>query len=357
MRGEAQAGEPVGLLEQPEPLERRGEHDERQQAQRGEQRRQQPARFAPGPALRGGHDRERQRGDGQQLPEARAGVLRVRQPGRLEHVLVAAEQRRQLQRDEGREQGDERAERRRPLEPAEGVARRPRADHRRTQPDVGQRAAQRDHDRGQHDPAEGLVGSRDGVLDQLREGRVGARQQRHEDGQQDHGEGGAASGCAGVAAEADPAGRRAAGEHRADGQPRPERTEPAEQLAPATPAAGGQRGQRGRGEQARDDDPLRRPQHRHEREHGRERPPHARPPVARRRLGLAQVHPRHGDEPRQPQHDRAERQQHDRHAQAERLADERRAGQHADPHDRPPGPRRRHLGRQPRPPPPTRGVH
>jgi hypothetical protein len=62
-----------------------------------------------------------------------------------------------------------------------------------------------------------LIGGRDGVLDQLCEGRVGARQQRHEDGQQDHGQGGAAGGCAGVAAEADPAGRRAAGEDRADG--------------------------------------------------------------------------------------------------------------------------------------------
>ena len=154
------------------------------------------------PAARRGDHRERERGDREQLPEPRARVLRVGQPGRVEHEPLATEQRRELQRHEHREEGDERPQRDLRLELSEGDSRRPRSRIGRLQASVQQRSAGGDDEHEHEDPADGRVDARtarDGVLEQLRERRVGAHQQRDEDAQQDGRERHAARGRTGLA--------------------------------------------------------------------------------------------------------------------------------------------------------------
>ena len=66
------------------------------------------------------HD-ERQRRRGEELPEARAGVLRIREPARAEDAIVPAEEHRHLDEYEREEEGDEDTERDRPFRERETV--------------------------------------------------------------------------------------------------------------------------------------------------------------------------------------------------------------------------------------------
>ena len=203
-------------------------------------------------------------------------VLGVGEPGRVEHVAVAGEQRRELQQHERAEQRHERAQRQRPLRPAErppDLERRGRnGAHRDEQQRTAEHHEARDHDRAHRRQIE----ARRERVEDLRERLVRAGEQRDEH-QQEHAREHRATGDR---TEARAAARAGDGQDRPERQPRPHRAQPGPQLAPAPPVGRGQRGRRDRDEHARDDDPARRAQHRHEREPGGERPPHARPAVA-----------------------------------------------------------------------------
>ena len=107
-----QHGEPVGLLVEPHPVDRRRDDDEGEQRQRGEQA---PlgdplGRRAGGrpPGAEGEHP-QRERRHREQLPEPAAGVLGVGEAGGAQHVVVRAEQHDELHADEQREHGDQHA--------------------------------------------------------------------------------------------------------------------------------------------------------------------------------------------------------------------------------------------------------
>ena len=115
-----QPGEPVGVLVEVHPVQRRGDHDQGEQAQRTERRRaatsgRRPCRAVPCGRLRTRRARVSSGGDGE-LREALVDVLRVGQPGRALDVVVPAEERSRLGHQEEHEHRVHEQHRGEPLE-------------------------------------------------------------------------------------------------------------------------------------------------------------------------------------------------------------------------------------------------
>jgi hypothetical protein len=330
LRGEAQAGRAERVLVQAEPVPRRGQDDERQREQDPERDPQRGATAGRAVPQSGGDDGEREGRDDEQLREALACVLGVRQPGGLQHVVLAAEEHGELDADERREQDVERDHADEPL----GAGQPPRG---RRQLAVRAGAAgeheparqgdrRRERQDAQHDEVE-VAGGRQRVLGELGERPVGRGEEHAEDADQPGGEHRAPDrGTDATRAVARRRGPRRAGEQRrARRRARQQRRRAVAESRPRRPARHGQRAERERRGERRQDHPGRVAQHGRGGEQQCQDGPRPRPPVA-----AAHEQP-----------DRRQRRRDHEHAEAEPLAGQQRRGdeagdpggqEHAPPH-------------------------
>ena len=187
-----QPGEAVRVLVDLHPVQRRGDDDQREHGERPEHGPQRPAgrrRSRGAPRGRRPRSPQGQHGDGEELPEAAAGVLGVGQPGGAQHVVVAAEQAVNCTATNAANSTSSSTIGQQPLEPphgAPGAGRHPVARRRRGWPGTPHRPRPSRTPRTGSTAADdaGVVDVRHGPAEQLGERRVGAGEQRAEHEQQ-----------------------------------------------------------------------------------------------------------------------------------------------------------------------------